>query len=266
MTFKQLTGKDNPLLKTIRKLSRHSGEQMIAEGVRVLEEAEAAQCAIDAVVISESFGENEREQKLLRSWQSRSARIYRISAALFRSISAVETPQGAIALLRVPKYSLEMIAPENNALILCAAGIQDPGNMGTLIRTASAAGAHLVCTTPGSVSARNPKVLRASAGAFFRIPVIEHLPAEELLAWRERRSIRIYRTDIREGIAPTRADLVSPCAIVLGNEGNGLNNAAFSQMPSLRIPMSGNAESLNVAAAGAIILFEAFRQREAAAS
>ena len=261
----RLTGKDNPLLKTLRKLNRNpekdSGGQMAIEGIRVLEEAEKSGCEIEAVVIADGFGKEPREKKLLERWQKRGLRIFEVGENLFALISAVRTPQGAMALVRAPRYAPGDIQPGEHALILCASGIQDPGNLGTLIRTGAAAGADMILTTTGTVSARNPKTLRASAGAFFNIPVIEHLETEELCSYCERNRIRMYRADASAGISHTRADLASSCAIFLGNEGAGINETALAGLPAIHIPMPGKTESLNVAAAGAILLFEAARQR-----
>ena len=265
MTYARLTGKDNSLLKTLRKLNRNpekvSGEQIAIEGVRLLEEAEKSNCEIEAAIIAEGFGKEPREKHLLERWRTRGIRVFIVSEKLFTSISAVRTPQGAMALGRAPRYVLTEIRTKERILALCASGIQDPGNLGTLIRTGAAAGADMVLTTAGTVSARNPKTLRASAGAFFNIPVVEHLKTEELLSFCERNEIRMYRADAREGIFHTKADLSTSCVIFLGNEGGSVNDAVFSHLPTIHIPMSGNAESLNVAAAGAILLFEATRQR-----
>jgi TrmH family RNA methyltransferase len=265
MTYKRLTGKDNPLLKTIRKLNRNpekdSGGQMAIEGIRVLEEAENSGCVIEAAVIADGFGKEPREKNLLERWRARGIRAFQVDENLFASISAVRAPQGAMALALAPRYNLGGIQPKEYALILCACGIQDPGNLGTLIRTGAAAGADMILTTTGTVSARNPKTLRASAGAFFNIPVIEHLKTGELLSYCDRNGISMYRTDARGGVSCIHADLASSCAIFLGNEGAGMNEAAFASLPAIHIPMPGNVESLNVAAAGAILLFEAARQR-----
>jgi RNA methyltransferase, TrmH family len=265
MIFPELTSKDNPIIKTIRKISDgspKSSELLVAvEGIRVLEEATLSGCGMEAVLLSEQFGSSSREKNLLNSWQDARIRIFRIKESLFKTLSGVQTPQGAIAIARVPKKTLKEASPGMNAFILCALGLQDPGNIGTLIRTAMAAGADMVCTTKGTVSVRNPKALRSSAGAFFRIPVIEQVEADEFLNYCRKRNIQMYRTDARNGIEYTKADLISPCAILLGNEGNGITDEEFSGIPSLHIPMAENTESLNVAIAGAILLFEAFRQR-----
>jgi RNA methyltransferase, TrmH family len=265
MTVAKLTSKDNPVLKNIRLISSGSrkapGNLVAVEGIRVLEEAARAEFKIEAVVISENFGLAAREQDLLSTWRARRVRTHIISDKLFGSLSGVQTPQGAIALVQVPEISLDQVIPESNMLIVCACGIQDPGNLGTLIRAAAAAGANLVCTIKGTVSARNPKVIRSSAGAFFHIPLVEHIEIRDFRNYCNSRSIRMYRTDASAGISHIKADLRSACSILLGNEGSGMSEEEYAGFSSIRIDMADNVESLNVAMAGTVILFEAFRQR-----
>jgi len=263
-TVTHLTSKDNPLLKKIRLLAsgshRAPRELVVAEGTRVLEEVVQSGHAIEAVVLSERFGSDLREKTLLEKWRNLGIRLYPVKEKLFESLSGFETPQGAIALVRIPERHLP---PKTGpgALVLYACGIQDPGNMGTLIRTAAAAGATLICTSPGTVSARNPKSIRASAGTFFHLTPVEHVDSNVFFRYCMDRSIRLYRTDIMNGVPYTESDLKSPCAILLGNEGSGMNEEVFAGLPAIRIPMASGIESLNVALAVAFILFEASRQR-----
>ncbi len=201
MSVTELTSRDNPVLKTIRLVasaSRRAPRQLVlAEGVRVLEEVETAARDVEAVVFSQGFGSAPREKDLIERWHARNLRMYQVGSSLFRSVSSVQTPQGAIALVRMPETTLERIRIPGMPLILCGHGIQDPGNLGTLIRAAAAAGAALVCTTRGTASARNPKAIRSSAGAFFRLPVVEHASLSDLLDYCAARSICLYRTDAR---------------------------------------------------------------------
>jgi TrmH family RNA methyltransferase len=265
MTISQLTSRNNPLFKTLRLVSsgsrRAPKELAVAEGIRVLKETNKSNCSIEAAVISERFGNSGEEQDLLKVWLTRNVRVYKVNAALFMSLSDVKAPQGAIALVRIPELDLEKVPSGRNALVLFACGIQDPGNLGTLIRTAAAAGATLVCTSKGTVSARNPKTIRASAGAIFRMPVVEHAEISIFLRYCEMHSIRAYRTDVCEGLPYTQTDLASPCAIVLGNEGSGIAREQFAGLSAIQIPMAEGVESLNVAMAGGILLYEARQQR-----
>jgi TrmH family RNA methyltransferase len=153
------------------------------------------------------------------------------------------------------------IPTQPNPLIVGACGIQDPGNLGTLLRTAAAAGAAFVCTTAATGSLRNQKVIRSSAGAFFRIPVVERVSPSEFLAYCSAQGIHPLRADARSGTSVWDTSFRSPAAILLGSETRGVSERDWADIPAIHIPMAPGSESLNVAAAGAIILFEACRQR-----
>jgi RNA methyltransferase, TrmH family len=260
-----VTSKEHPLVKKIRLVAsrarRAPPELVLAEGIRVLEEATNSNHEFEAVLLSDTFGAAERETALLETWQSREIMIRRAAGPLFRSLSGVLSPQGALALVRVPNLSLNEIPTVPNPLILCACGIQDPGNLGTLLRTAAAAGVALVCTTPATGSLRNQKVIRSSAGAFFRIPLVERVGPSEFLAYCSTRKIRPWRAAARSGASVWETGFRSPAAILLGSETRGISEKEWSDIPAVHIPMAPGSESLNVAAAGAIILFEACRQR-----
>lgn len=265
MTVIELTSKDNPLLKLVRLVALQARkiprDLVLAEGVRCLEEAIGANCNIEAVLCSEEFGVSEREARLIDTLSCQKVRLYRASNRLLRSVSEVQSPQGVLALVHVPAIALRDWTPVPGPLILCACGLQDPGNLGTLIRTAAAAGASLVCATAGTVSPRNPKAIRASAGGFFRLPIIDHLGPSELLSFCRIHSITPLLIDVRGERSYSDVDYTRGSAILLGNEGRGNAEAAWADAESIRIPMAPGVESLNVAAAGAIVLFEAYRQR-----
>jgi TrmH family RNA methyltransferase len=191
----------------------------------------------------------------------RGARIYHVPERLFSSISDVQTSQGILALADVPPVSLAGFVLPPNPLILCACGLQDPGNLGTLVRTAAAAGACLVCTMTGTVSARMPKTIRATAGAFFRIPVIEHLQPAAFFSFCRTRAIVPFLADVRGRQPYDLADYRRPCAILVGNEARGVDWPPGAEIQTVCIPMAPGAESLNVGTAGALVMYEAFRQR-----
>jgi TrmH family RNA methyltransferase len=263
-----LTSKDNPLVRTIRlaatQARRLSSELVVAEGLRVLEEAADAGCALEAALVGDKFGADPRERALLDAWSAGNVPVRCAAASLMKRLSDVVSPQGALALVRVPPLTLATVEERPNPLILCLCGVQDPGNLGALLRAARAAGVSLVCSTAGTVSARNPKAIRASAGAFFRIPVVEGLRPAEFLDYCRARRILLYQANPRAEHSCWTFDLKGPAAIILGNEARGLAGQEWSGIPSIRIPMIPGVESLNVAVAGAVLLFEALRQRSAA--
>jgi TrmH family RNA methyltransferase len=271
MNFPILTSKDNPLVRTIRlaagQARRCPPDLVVAEGLRVLEEATLVGCTIRAVLVSENFGADPREAALLDSWSCRNVPLRRASTSLLKDLSDVVSPQGAVALVRVPRLTLTAVKPQPAPLLLCLCGIQDPGNLGTLLRSARAAGVSLVCSTFGTVSARNPKAIRASAGAFFHIPIVEGLAPAELIRYCRNQGIFMLQARGHAEHSCWTTDLTRPTAVILGNEARGLASAMWGDIPSIRVPMTSGVESLNVAVAGAVMLFEAFRQRspEAAA-
>jgi RNA methyltransferase, TrmH family len=260
-----LTSKNNSLFKTIRLVAsqtrRAPGDLVLAEGLRNLEEATRAGWQIAAVLASEEFGSTVRERELLAAWSERGINPARTTKALFDGVSSVPSPQGAIALVHVPELRLPAVRQADNPMILCACGVQDPGNLGTLVRTALAADASLVCTTQGTVSARNPKAVRASAGAFFRMAILERMRPQDLMAYCQRHSIRVYGTSARGNLPYSAVDFRRPSAILLGNEASGVSTVQWDGISNVYIPMAAGVESLNVAAAGAVLLFEARRQR-----
>ena len=265
MPIRSLTSKTNPIIRTIRLVadqSRRAPQDLVlAEGTRALAEALDAKLEIEAVLLSEQFDMSVRNQVLLEEILRSSMSVYRAPDAVFRHLSAVQAPQGILALVRIPVIPLEEVILPDRPLILCACAIQDPGNLGTLIRTADAAGASLVCSLSGTVSARNPKTVRASAGALFRLPVVEQIAAPDFLDYCARRSISLLSSSARGATTYFETDLARPCALLLGNEGSGIDETIWAGVPCVCIPMAPGVESLNVAAAGAILLFEALRQR-----
>ena len=268
MAIVRLTSKDNPLIKKIRLVASQGrkapADLVLVEGLRSLEEVACARCSIEAVLLSETFGANSRENQLLEAWTSAGVRLYRVADSLISGLSDVRAPQGAIALVSAPVLHLKDVRLPHNPLILCACAVQDPGNLGTLIRTAAGAGAAMLCTTPGTVSARNPKAVRASAGTCFRIPVVERVIPREFFSYCREYEVRIWRTDAHAGVACFEANLRSSSAILLGNEAQGISQPEWKSVPSIHIPMAPGVESLNVGTAGAILLFEAYRQRSTA--
>jgi TrmH family RNA methyltransferase len=201
-----------------------------------------------------------------------------LSEEVFASAVDTRSPQGIAALLVPPVWSMRDACPPSAAggkapLLLIAAGVQDPGNLGTLIRSADAFGATGVLTTAGTVDQWNQKALRASAGSVFRVPVVE-AGAAELMALKAR-GVRMFAAVAAESesnsvaacaggtpVSAADADFAGACALMIGNEGAGLGAELLSLADArVSIPMPGRVESLNAAVAGSLLLYEAARQR-----
>jgi len=192
--------------------------------------------------------------------------IVSLNPAVFSSAVETESPQGIAALVEPPHFSLAEALSGPRPLIVLSAALQDPGNLGTLVRSAEAFAATGVVALPGTVSLWNSKTLRASAGSAFRIPVVAEKTSVVFAALAERHITvlaAIPASADPDAIPCSRADLTGPAAILIGNEGGGLSAELLDRAASrIAIPVPGPVESLNAAVAASILLYEASRQRE----
>jgi TrmH family RNA methyltransferase len=183
--------------------------------------------------------------------------------ALFNSIAPSDAPQGVAALLKLPAFSsAQLLGRSGEGPIVVAAGLQDPGNLGTILRSAEAFGAAGIFLTEGTVSPYNSKVLRGSAGSVFRLPWLR-ISAAELIPLLRARGVRLLATSSHQGTPLPQISWTLPLAIFIGNEGAGLSRELTGQMDeTLAIPQAAPVESLNAGVAASIVLYEAARNRE----
>ncbi|MFZ3265776.1 MAG: RNA methyltransferase [Terriglobales bacterium] len=261
--LRPVTGRHNGRLKELRIAFRRAqltpdGECAI-EGVKLLEEALRHGRHPGSVFFSESA--RPLAQKLLPQIGERTELIV-LPNALFNSIVPSETPQGVAALIKLPSFSAAQILDRaGDGPIVAAAGLQDPGNLGTILRSAEAFGAAGVFLTEGTVSPYNSKVLRGSAGSIFRLPLLQ-ISSGELLTLFRNRGVRLLATSSHKGTPLPDTDWALPLAIFIGNEGAGLPREIMHQMDeTLVIPQSAQVESLNAGVAASIVLYEAARNR-----
>jgi TrmH family RNA methyltransferase len=250
------------------------------EGPNLLEEALSAGLRVDCVFIAQGA------EHLLEGLRlPESADLLLVPRELLNSVLATETPQPVAALVEPPEWSWEQLlgvvekaaqplgkaapalgktaAPlaQTAPLIVVLAGLQDPGNLGTILRSAEAFGATGLLSLPGTVSAWNPKAVRASAGSLFRLPLIS-ASGEDGFARLRAAGVKIFSTAVAGAAAADRIDLAGPVALIIGNEGNGVPEAVASEADqALTIPCPGPVESLNAAVAASVLLYEASRQR-----
>lgn len=188
------------------------------------------------------------------------------SDGVIAALSSTSTPRGLVAVARDPSVVLADVAWTAGLAVLLA-GVRDPGNAGTLVRCAAAAGADAVVFLKGSVDPLNPKTVRAAAGSLFQVPIVRTAELDETVEQLRAAGFVVVGADARADTPPAAIDLTARTAIVLGNEAWGLDPDSAAVLDArVRIPMPGPTESLNVSIAGAILLYEAVRQRLSSAS
>jgi TrmH family RNA methyltransferase len=228
------------------------------EGVKAIEEATRSGVRFRALIFSKS---GERHSERLLNQVSAKAEGLLVSDEIFASSVGTESPQGVAALVSARQFTIDDLFRRPSPLILVAAGIQDPGNLGTIIRSAEAFDSAGVVLGEGTVSRFNAKAVRASAGSIFRLPLVE-MPLRDALIQLRERGVRVLATSSHKGTPLQEAGLTGSVAIIVGSEGAGLKREVLSTADELiSIPHSSKVESLNVAIATSLILYESARQR-----
>lgn len=258
-----LAGPRHPLLKQLRQALRRgelTAEGYCAiEGVHLVEEALRSHAEVAALIATRST------ENLLERFQAASngrARGYVTSDRVFRSLSQTETPQGIAALVRLREADLEDCLAQANALVAVVVGLQDPGNLGTILRSLEAFGGAACLLTPNTVSPFNAKAVRASAGSLFRVPVFRNLPADKITSLCRQHGLRTVGLVPRGGQPLSAIDLKGPTAFFIGLEASGLPKELVARLDATaRIPLAAPVESLNAAMAASLAFYEAARQR-----
>lgn len=254
----------NALQTTIRDLHRRRGRERrglaLAEGVRLVEEALAAGVECRAVIVSPALEHTDRGKALARRIGELGIERQDVTDDELAKLAATEHPQGVLAVVVPKPWTLDDVVIGKHAVVVVFDGIQDPGNVGTIIRTAASLGAAAALALPGTAELTNPKTLRASMGALFRLPSMA--TTEEVVGpWLERHKVTVAATAM-DGRPFDPANLPHPVALVFGNEGSGLASALGRDAAlKLSIPLSPGADSLNVAVAAGIFLHGACRVR-----
>jgi len=252
-----ITSSQNPKLKLVRALlgrakERRAAGAFVVEGVRLVEEAQAGNWRFRFALYDASL--NERGSSLVEQLLSRGVDVEEVSEHLMKSLSDTETPQGILAVLEFNRLPV----PNSPNFLLIPDQIRDPGNLGTLFRTAAAAGVQAVFIPPETTDAFAPKVVRSGMGAHFRLPI-------QAMRWekirRETKDLQVYLADM-DGKPCWESDLRQPLALIVGSEAEGASDQAREvATQKISIPMSGDIESLNAGVAGSVLMFEVVRQR-----
>jgi TrmH family RNA methyltransferase len=258
-----LRSRENPLYRRLRALKERGGDKELCllEGPKLVLEALAAGIAVVEAATSPRAEASPAGAAALSALRGREVPVRRLAAELFSSLSEAETSQGVLALARRPAFDAERVLGAT-PLVLVADGVQNPGNLGGLLRTAEAAGATGAILTTGCADPFSWKALRGSMGSAFRLPHLRGLSIDQALCALEKGGVAVLAAAKDGERRYDEADLRGPVALVVGSEGRGLPPAVLERAAArLRVPLAGPVESLNVGVAAALVLFEAARQR-----
>jgi TrmH family RNA methyltransferase len=238
-----------------RRKAREKHSLFVAEGVRSVEELLRSGLKIRGALVAPQLLSAPRGQALRTSLDESGVEVSEASEKDFRSAAETESPQGVIAIGEIPARSLDTLEIRPMCRLLLLDGVQDPGNVGTILRTAAALGATATIALPGTVDLWNPKVIRSSMGAQFAHAAF-HADSAETLAFLDRNKIDLWAADAG-GSALNRGDAPARLALAVGNEGSGLSPEIIAKArKTIALPISSGVESLNVAVAAGIILYE----------
>lgn len=257
-----ITSSSNNKIKQVIQLKKKAKARVeaglfLVEGIKMVEEA-------IAFGIKEAFVAESKEAELMQNHDKllKSVHYEVVSDKLFQEMSDTVTPQGILAIVQMPQYSLEDMLRAEDGHIMLLENLRDPGNLGTVIRSAEGAGATGVILSRESADIFNPKVIRSTMGSIFRVPFCYVEDFVATLQVVKDHGITIYAAHLKGTKQYECFDYTKPCGFMIGNEANGLSEEASMQADTLiRIPMAGQVESLNAAIAASILMFEVARQR-----
>ena len=261
----KITSRDNSLLRRARSVrDGKEHDSIFVEGLRLCEEALSSHLAIEAVIYSEEIARKERAASLLQQLAEVAAKVAPVTEKLLESVSYTKTPQGIIVLAARPADDETRFQEGQPAspLLVVMHGINNPVNVGAILRTAEAAGVTGAIATKSTADPFSAKALRGAMGSAFRLPVWLGAEYANVLRWCKDRGLRTICADAATSKTHTEVDWSWPCALIVGTESTGLSSDEIGAADeAVRIPMKGSVESLNVAVAAGILLYEANRQR-----
>ncbi|MDQ2087330.1 RNA methyltransferase [Herbivorax sp. ANBcel31] len=260
-----ISSNKNPAIKVLKSLKdkrhREAKNMYFIEGIRFVQEALKENVKIDKIFVSEKLEYTNGGKEMLKTIDKTKKDCFTLPHKLFKEISDTDSPQGILAQIEMQKYSLDTMLYKDNFFVVLDS-IQDPGNMGTIIRTADAAGATGLILSRGCVDIYNPKVLRSTMGSIFHIPIYSSNDILKDLNYLKDKKIKLCASHL-EGKKPYYSlDNVSNIAVIIGNEAKGISDDIKNISNSLvKIPMVGRAESLNASVAAGLLMFEIMRKR-----
>jgi TrmH family RNA methyltransferase len=282
-----ITSTANQKIKNISALLKKSKERrtqkvFVVEGPKMCLEAPLAR--VQEIYVSESFLAQETQRKQLEEYLAGASQrsgdpqrsggsqfsagsqflgvVETVSDSVFSAMSDTQTPQGILSVIQMPEYSVEQMLDKEHTLLLILENIQDPGNLGTMLRTGEGAGITGVIASNDTVDLYNPKTVRSTMGSIYRIPYLVAQDWEGTLRAVKDKGVTLYAAHLQGSVVYDEPDYTKACAFLIGNEGNGLTDATAALADvRVRIPMAGQVESLNAAVSASLLTYECSRQR-----
>ena len=258
-----ITSRQNPLVARFRTAARGDvGGVMLLDGARLVADAIAANVAFQLAAVTPASREEPDVRELVDLLERNGVEVITVSASVMGAVSPVKTPSGMVALAERPTVETDRMYAGPAALVVAAVDVQDPGNLGAIVRVAEAAGATGVIAAGGSANPFGWKALRGSMGSALRLPIASEGGADDAVADARRHGCRVIATVPRGGRSLFDVDLTGPIAVLIGGEGQGLTPGLVDVADErVTIPMQAPVESLNAAVTAALMVYEARRQR-----
>jgi TrmH family RNA methyltransferase len=254
-------------LKQISKLNaekeRNLENRFLIEGLHLCQEALLSDWEVELVLFSSEFVKSSEGEKLVEEYSRREIALFRIKKKEIEKLADTETPQGIMAVVKKKKFTLNKDFLKKASLLLSLENIRDPGNLGTMIRTADAAGTDGILLSKGCVELYNPKVIRSTMGSIFHLAVIEGLNLEEIIPLMKSSGFKIFVSDVHGGKDYTNVNYPDKSCPIIGSEASGISEQILNLADErVRIPIFGKAESLNASVAAGILLYEIVRNKK----
>ena len=255
-----ITSTSNPQVKRLLQLQKKSKARseenvFVVEGLRMF--VEVPKERVEKVYVSETFYNKKKEELDFQEFP-----LEILSDSVFKHVSDTQTPQGVLSIVKQKKQELDELLRIENPHFMVLDNLQDPGNLGTIVRTAEGAGVDAVFMSKDCVDIYNPKTIRSTMGSIYRVPTIYIEDTVKLLELFKEKGIKSYAAHLEGKNSYDKEDYRGGTAILIGNEGNGLRDEVSEKADIwVRIPMEGQVESLNAAIAASVLMFEVARQR-----
>lgn len=263
-----LTSSQNPLIKQVRALqrsrkAREAAGLFVVEGIQGVLAALEGGADIHALLWSPERLTSERAREAVEQAQARGVRVEAVSADLFATLSERDNPVGLLAVVEQRGVTLDAMPLAADTLLVALVGVADPGNVGTILRSVDAVGGSGLVLVGETVDPYHPTTVKASTSTLFSVPVMQVPEVEALLAWADARGVTVIATSDRGATSYWEARYVTPLLLLMGSEAHGLPDAVLQRVPlTVRIPMRGTADSLNLGVATSLLLYEVRRQQQ----